>query len=144
LGQAFKESVEPLMDSGSENLQRFVERFNQRENLKGTAVYDAAGTTLAISSGLAPLFKTRPAAAARAAQLDAGYGEFLQVHHFHATDGAEILPIHIYALPLHRDDKTNGTLVLIHDTSYLDAKVAGTMRDSLLNAFVQTVLAVSR
>jgi trehalose-6-phosphate synthase len=144
LGERLRESVEPLIDGASDkNLQGLVERFGQWENLKGVAVYDAAGAVLAITSGLAPLFKTRPPAAARAAQLDTGYGESVQLHLFPATSDEGILPIHIYALPFHRNGEMAGTLVLIHDTSYMDAQVAGTMRDSFLNAFVQTVLVSS-
>jgi trehalose-6-phosphate synthase len=141
LGERLRESVEPLIEGASDkNLQGLVERFGQWENLKGVAVYDASGAVLAITSGLAPLFKTLPPAATRAAQLDTGYGEFLQLHLFPATSDKEIPPIHIYALPFHRNGEMAGTLVLIHDTSYMDAQVAGTMRDALLNAFVQTVL----
>ena len=46
LGEALQESVEPLMDRAPDrNLQRLVERFSDREHLKGVAVYDAAGKT---------------------------------------------------------------------------------------------------
>src|ERR1700737_3962093 len=88
LGESLQESVEPLLDHGREkNLQRLVDRFGQREHLKGVAVYDADGKALAITPALAPIFKARPATATHAAQKDSGYGEFLKV---------EGQPIHIY------------------------------------------------
>jgi trehalose-6-phosphate synthase len=141
LGESLQESVEPLLDRAPErNLQRVVERFGQREHLKGVAVYSAAGAPLAISSGLSPGFRLRPAAATRAMQGGAGVGEFLSADQNPSLNPEDEVPIHIYALPLHRDGEVVGALALFHDTSYIDKQVAHTLRDSLLNALVQTVL----
>lgn len=132
LGESLQESVEPLFDravSDQNRLQRLVERFGQREHLKGVAVYDANGVGLAMTSGLAALFQLRPAAAAHAAERDAGYAEFVRIRD---------TPIHIYALPLHRNGKLVGTLAIVHDVRYIDTQVSHTMRDSLVNALVQT------
>jgi alpha,alpha-trehalose-phosphate synthase [UDP-forming] len=132
LGESLQESVEPLLDrTRDKNLQRLVDRFGQREHLKGVAVYDTDGNVLAITPGLAPVFKTRPSGAAHAAQKDTGYGEFVKVEH---------LPMHIYALPLHNNGKPAGVLVLFHDTTYIDTQLSHTLRDSLLNALIQTLL----
>jgi len=107
-----------------------VDRFGQREHLKGVAVYDANGVSLAVTSGLASLLWLRPTAAAHAAERDAGFGEFLQGD----------APIHVYALPLHRNGQMVGTLALVNETTYIDQQVAHTLRDSLVNALVQTLL----
>jgi trehalose-6-phosphate synthase len=141
LGESLQESVEPLLERSPErNLQRLVERFGQREHLKGVAVYSGAGAALAITSGLPPAFKFRPTTATRAAQEDAGAGEFLSAGQSPALDQEEGIPIHIYALALHRNGEIVGTLALFHDTSYIDKQVSRTLRDSLLNALVQTIL----
>src|SRR6266571_2602068 len=141
LGESLQESVEPLLERAPErSLQRLVERFGQREHLKGVAVYNAAGTALAITSSLSPIFRIRPSVATRAAQADEGAGEFLSAEQTTLLNKQDAIPIHIYALPLHRDDEVVGTLALFHDTSYIDKQVSRTLRDSLLNAFVQTVL----
>jgi trehalose 6-phosphate synthase len=141
LGESLQESVEPLLDHAPDrNLQRLVERFGQREHLKGVAVYSGSGAPLAITSGLAPVFRLRPTAAARAEQLDAGVGEFLTAEQTPALTPEEGVPVHIYGLPLHRNGEVSGSLALIHDTSYIDRQVSRTLRDSLLNAFVQTIL----
>jgi trehalose-6-phosphate synthase len=149
LGESLQESVEPLLERAPErNLQRLVERFGQREHLKGVAVYNATGAVLAITSGLAPAFRLRPSVAIRAAQEDTGAGEFLRVEPISAntieqTSAANVeesVPLHIYALPLHRDGKVVGALALFHDTTYIDQQVSRTLRDSLLNAFIQTLL----
>jgi hypothetical protein len=43
-------------------------------------------------------------------------------------------------LPVHRGGKIVGTLVVLHDTSYIDAQVSHTLRDSLLNTGIQTLI----
>ncbi len=141
LGESLQESVEPLLERAPErSLQRLVDRFGQREHLKGVAVYNAAGTALAITSSLSPIFRMRPSVATRAAQADKGAGEFLSAEQTILLNKEDAVPIHIYALPLHRYDEVVGTLALFHDTSYIGKQVSRTLRDSLLNAFVQTVL----
>src|SRR6266403_483205 len=141
LGESLQESVEPLLEPPPEkDLQHFIERFGQREHLKGVAVYNSAGAALAITAGLPAAFKMRPTAATRAAQEGAGVGEFLNAEQTPSVTGDSNGPIHIYALPLRRNSEIAGTLALFHDTRYIDEQVSGTLRDSLLTAFVQTVL----
>src|ERR1700733_12679500 len=77
LGDSLQDAVEPLLDrTPDDKIQRIVERFNQREHLKGVAVYNANGNALAVTSGLSLQFQTQPSAAIRAANRDVGYGEF--------------------------------------------------------------------
>jgi len=141
LGESLQESVEPLLERGQEkSLQRLVDRFGQREHLKGAAVYGNSGSPLAITSGLAPTFRVRSTAAARAEKEDTGIGEFLSADQTPLLNPEEQVPLHIYALPLHRDGEVVGALALFHDTSYIEKQVSRTMRDALLNAFVQTIL----
>src|SRR5215469_7742504 len=60
LADSLRESVERVLDRGQEkNLQRLVERYGQREHLRGIAIYDATGRTLAITPGLAPILPAR-------------------------------------------------------------------------------------
>jgi alpha,alpha-trehalose-phosphate synthase [UDP-forming] len=135
LGESLQENVEPLLDRPSDkNLHRLVERFGQREHLKGVAIYTASGDVVAITAGIAPSFQSRPPAATLAAARDAGYGEFLSI---------DKTPVHIYALPLHHNGENAGTLALFHDTAYIDTQVAHTLRDSLVSALVQTLLITS-
>ncbi|HKW33235.1 MAG TPA: trehalose-6-phosphate synthase [Candidatus Acidoferrum sp.] len=141
LADSLQESVERLLDRGQEkNLQRLVERYGEREHLKGIVIYDASGHTLAMTPGLGPFLPLHPTAATRATRGDAGAGEFLPPEETSAPKVSEAVPVHVYALPLHRDDKTAGVLLLIHDTSYIDRQVAHTLRDALLNALIQTLL----
>jgi trehalose-6-phosphate synthase len=130
LGDSLQESVEQILDRGTDKgLQRLVDRFGQREHLQGVALYDPAGQLIAITPALDPTFRTRPAVATYAEQHDTGLGEFLKGQ-----------PVHIYALTVHRNDQVAGTLAVFHDTTYIDDQVGRTLRDSLINALVQTVL----
>jgi trehalose 6-phosphate synthase len=133
LAESLQENVEPLFDRPlpDKSLQRIVDRFGQREHLKGVVVYNANGVALALTPGLPKTFQSRPATATHAALRDAGLGEFARI---------DDLPMHVYALPLHRNGQAVGTLVLVHDTSYIDTQVSHTLRDSLVNALVQTLL----
>jgi trehalose 6-phosphate synthase len=132
LGDSLQDAVEPLLGRKPDgSIQRLVERFGQREHLKGVAVYNVNGTALAATPGLPPQFQSQPAAAIRAANRLIGYGEFVHI---------DQVPLHIYALPLHLNGQTVGTVVVLHDTSYIDTQISHTLRDSLLNAIIQTLL----
>jgi trehalose-6-phosphate synthase len=140
-GANLQESIEPLLDRSAErNLLRLIERFTQREHLQGVVVYDPAGTALAITSGLAPVFRTRTEAAIRAAKENAAASEFLPADQFPFLDPQQQIPLHVYALPLHREGEITGTVALFHDTSYIDTQVSRTLRDALFTALVQTLL----
>ncbi len=132
LAESLQENIEPLFDRPlpDKSLQRIVDRFGQREHLKGIAVYNANGAVLALTPNMPKIFQSRPATGTRAALRDAGLGEFLSV------DDA---PMQLYAMPLHRNGQAVGTLVLAHDASYIDTQVSHTLRSSLLTALVQTL-----
>jgi trehalose 6-phosphate synthase len=50
------------------------------------------------------------------------------------------MPLHLYALPLRRDGRTAGSLVVLQDAGYIDTQISHTLRDSLLNATLQTLI----
>jgi trehalose-6-phosphate synthase len=141
LGEALQESVEPLLERAPDkNLQRLVERFGEREHLKGVAVYDATGKALAITPGIAKEFVNWPDVAKNAAGKDKELDEFAREKRTDPAGNEEVLALHILACPLHRNNESAGALALFHDTSYIDIQVQHTLRDSLLNALVQTLL----
>jgi alpha,alpha-trehalose-phosphate synthase [UDP-forming] len=132
LAESLQENVEPLFERAlpDKSLQRLVDRFGQREHLKGIVVYNANGAVLAATSGLSPFFRTRSATATHAALRDAGYGEFVKV---------DDVPMYVYAIPLHHNGQNVGTLLIVHETSYIDRQVGLALRDALLTALVQTL-----
>jgi trehalose 6-phosphate synthase len=132
LAESLRESIEPYFKDGPDkHLDRIVERFGRRAHLTGIAVYSDDGALLDITPGLPDELRLRPHAAEAAERLDTGSGEFITV---------EQAPVHVFALPLHRDGKVAGTLVLIHDAEFIDAQTGRMWRASLLNATAQTLL----
>ena len=141
LGEALQESAEPLMDHApNKGLQRLVERFDEREHLKGVAIYDPSGKMLAITPGIAKEFPGWPPIAKDAASKDKEEEAFVRETRTDSNGNLEDVTLHILACPLHSDGELAGTLALFHDTRYIDVQVAHTLRDSLLNAIVQTLL----
>src|ERR1700729_3263759 len=54
LAESLEGNIEPLFDRPlpDKSLQRIVDRFEQRQHLKGIAVYNTAGAVLALTPGL--------------------------------------------------------------------------------------------
>src|SRR5271155_3545906 len=119
LGDSLQESVEQILDRDSDKgLQRLVDRFGQREHLKGVALYDPAGTVIAITPALDAMFRVRPAVAGRAEQSVGGVGE-----------SAREQPVPFHALRVDRHGEPAGTLAVFHDTNYIAEQVSRTLRD---------------
>lgn len=141
LGQGLQESVEPLLERSSDRaLQRMVNRFEERERLRGIGVYSAAGATLAITPGLSAIFGTWPDVVRKAAASDLEQGQFISQTFVDSSGNQEILPLYVQAVPLHANGELAGVLGLFDDASYIDVQLEHTLRDSLVNAFVQTLL----
>ena len=135
LAESLQETIEPLFERSAQTpdkaMQRIVERFGQREHLRGVAVYPPEGNALAVTPGLSPMFRMTPDLAKQAIKINTGIGTFMIV-----SDTT----LNIYALPLHRDGKAEGALTIIYDASYIDSRVLRTMRDALLSALLETLL----
>ena len=141
LGDALQESVEPMLDRAPDkNLQRLVERFGEREHLEGVAVYDMSGKVLAITPGIAKEFQNWPGVAKNAAEADSEKSEFVRQTRTNPDGNLSDQTLHILACPLHRNNELAGALALFHDASYIEVQVAHTLRDSLVNALIQTLL----
>src|SRR5262245_23329908 len=101
-------------------MQRVVDRFAQREHMKGIAVYEANGSVSVMTSTLDDSFRQMPGIVHTVLAKDTGRGEFTQV-----ADS----PMYLYALPLERNDKAAGALLVIYEASFIDSRVLLTMRD---------------
>jgi len=132
LAENLQESLESSPGRANDrSLNHIVERYGQREHLLGVAVYDVTGKAIAITPGLSSTFATRPAPAWRAVQLDAGVADFPIIN-------GE--PLHIYTVPLHHNGGVNGSLIVVYDIGFIESRLAHTLRDSLVNTLVQTLL----
>jgi trehalose-6-phosphate synthase len=132
LAASLQENLESSGKANDRTLSRFVEKYGQREHLVGVVAYDDGGQATAITHGLSANFTTQPPVAARAATTNKDASEFV--------DKGTGNPLQLYAVPLHRDGKVSGSLMVVNDSSYIDAQVMRAVRDSLLNTLIQTLL----
>ncbi|MBZ5648667.1 MAG: trehalose-6-phosphate synthase [Acidobacteriia bacterium] len=131
LGDSLLEVIEPLMAKGSRpELQRIVARFGNRERLAGIAVYDTEGVPLAMTPGLAQKIATEPEVVRGAIAANRAQGTFLRI---------DDMPMHIYALPLHRNEAAIGGLAIVHDAAYINAQMQELWRNTFLHVLVQTL-----
>lgn len=134
LAASLQENLESSGKANDRNLSRFVEKYGQREHLIGVVAYDSAGHVTAITHGLSPKFTTQPPVAGRAAETNKDASEFI--------DKPTEDPLQLYAVPLHRDGEISGSLMVVYDSSYIDAQVMRAVRDSLLSTLIQTLLII--
>jgi hypothetical protein len=120
LGESLVGSVERLLNVGSDKgkddersdkeLQRLVQRFGNREHLLGVVIYDRNSALVAITPELAKTLTVSPTVVTPAIKQGREESSFARL-------GG--LPVHILALPLHRQDEVSGSLVVAHDVSYI-------------------------
>ena len=135
LAESLQESIEPAFEKNDRNsqktMQKVVDRFAQREHMKGIAVYEASGNLSVMTQTLGPAFQQEPAIAKESVTKNAGSGVYTSVGD---------TPTYLYALPLERADTAAGALVVVYETSFIDTRILRTLRDALLNALLQTLL----
>jgi trehalose 6-phosphate synthase len=100
-------SITPLLDTGpSAALQEIVEAFGDRERLTGLAVYNEAGTALAITAGVLE-FRAPLARVADAIRMSQPLQRW--------TLGEKL--VYSYTLPLLRQGMVVGAMAVFHDAS---------------------------
>jgi len=134
LAESVAKSAEPLMEKNSyRELQRLVDRFKDREQLAGLAVYGMGGNALAVSSSLKTHLDRLPAPAQQALEDGTTHQAFL------APESMQV-PMHVVALPLRSDQTILGVLAVFHDTTYIDRQAAALWRRALVGVAIQTLL----
>jgi len=132
LAESLQETVEPLLEKGpSKNLQRIVERFGNRERLSGVAIYDSQGNSLAITQSLAPQLQTAPNIVMKVLNTEIASSDLEAMEH---------KSMHLYALPLYRQHKILGALLIIHDADYIQARLSEVWRYNFFRLFAQALL----
>jgi trehalose 6-phosphate synthase len=132
IGESFAMNVEKSWES-PRALQRTVQRFGTREHLLGVAVYDLQGKLIAITPALQPLLGTVPGDVAHAITENRAQSSFGRLDKYR---------IHIFALPLHKDDAVLGGLAVVHDVDYIRAQNLRTWREAFLSILVQVFFIV--
>ena len=131
LGESLKEAVEPLVEKGRlDRLQKIVEKFSNRERLAGIAVYDVQDRLVASTSELTPHLRTPPPSVVTAMNADQEDGTFVSI------GGKEM---YLYALPLYREDRVAGALVLLYGTGHMDERVSLIWKNSFFRLLVSAL-----
>ncbi len=134
LGESVAGNVEKSWESGSERgLQRLVQRFANREHLVGVAVYNQQGKVVAITSELGQVLTAVPAEVTQAMAQGHGESTFARLGNN---------PVHIFAMPLRRQEQIMGGLAVVHDAQYIRAQSLRTWREAFLRVLVQVFLIV--
>jgi trehalose-6-phosphate synthase len=135
LAESLAGNVEPQLEKGSiKRLQGIVERFSNREHLAGVAVFDTNLQPIAQSSGLVQRLQTQPSAISHVMANNQRQSQFVRL-----PTGSSL---HLYVMPLHRDDELVGELLIVHDASYIDAQVTRLWRETFVRVLVQVFLIV--
>ena len=134
LSESLQEIVEPALEKGSrEQLRHIVERFGNREQLAGVAVYDNHGVLLAESSNLQNRFVPPPVPLAQVTANNNGLSQFINV-------GSE--PMHVYYMPLHDKTSVTGVLAIFHDVGYIESQSARMWRATFWHVIAEVLLIV--
>ena len=132
LGESLVSNVERSWERDSgRDLPRIVQRFGNREHLIGIAVYDLSNKLVVATPDLANKLGTPPSLLSQAIKKDEGASSFLHL-------GS--VPVEMYAVPVHRDDKVVGGLVIVHDASYIHDQNIRTWRESFLRVLLQVLV----
>ena len=134
LAESLQESVMPLMQSNSlPRLNRLVERFGNRERLKGVAVFDKQGNALASTPELKPKISQPFPQAVSSITENRPIEGFMDIND---------KKTYIYAIPLSAEDKTIGILAIFHDASYIDIRLLEIWKHNLLRFLTLSILIV--
>ena len=120
-----------LQKGATRSVQRVVERFGNREHLRGLAVYDGQGNLIAASKELSPLLDSVPSVVTLSRNQNRGVGVFEKI-------GAE--SVHIYALPLGDPPDVLGGLAIVHDATYIHDESLRVWRETFLSAVAHVLL----
>jgi len=134
LADSLQESVIPLVQNNSlPRLNSLVERFGNRERLKGVAVLDRHGNIMASTPDLEPYIQ-QPLP-----QAVSSITEKRSVQGFIDINGKQT---YIYTVPLSAEDKLIGSLALFHDASYIDVRLEGIWKHNVLRSLTLSILIV--
>jgi trehalose 6-phosphate synthase len=134
LGESLASNVErDLERDAQKTLRRTVQQFANREHLAGLAVYDSQAQSIAVTTSIEPLMTSAPVIVLQSLKENHNADAFVRM-------GSA--SIHIYALPLHKEDQLIGSLAIVHDSGYIRQESLRIWRETFLSALAHVVLIV--
>ncbi|MCL5022329.1 MAG: trehalose-6-phosphate synthase [Nitrospirae bacterium] len=131
LAESLRESVIPLLQSNAfPKLNRLVQRFGNRERLKGFAVLDRQGNIIASTPELKPhIPQPLP-------QAVSAIAENRPIDGFLTIEGRKT---YVFTLPLSAEDTLIGSLALFNDASYIDIRLEGIWTNTILRFLIMAL-----
>lgn len=128
LAESLQESVKELIRAKSfTRLKRLVDRMGNRDRLLGAMIYDTTGVPLAQSSRLAPAPPEVATMLSEAVERDEDLSRYI---------GQEDQAKHFYIARLRLDGNPLGVLLLVHDASYIDARLEGIWQNNFIRLLI--------
>ena len=132
LAESLAGNVERDLERGTlQTLRRTVQRFANRENLIGLAVYDSEGHIISETRELEPLMAQTPQVVLQTLKSNQETDVFERIAN---------KPVHITVVPLRHQDKFLGALAIVHDASYIRAQILQIWWETFFNALLYVVL----
>ncbi len=134
LGDSLAQNLGPTLDYASPRaLQQTVNRLAGKDHLLGIAIHDRDGERLVITAGLASRVDDYSFFLRQALARNAGFGQFLRIK-------ANLY--HVYALPVRDEGDITGSVVIVHEADYINARLADAWRDLAIRLLVQVLFIV--
>jgi len=132
LAESLQESLVPAIQTGlTGNLQGLVEKFGNRERVKGMAVYDAKGKALAVTETLAL------SVGAVSGLVTDALERSIDVSTVEDLGGKQM---HVYVMPLLAEDVAAGALGVFQDAAYIQSQLAHIWRIAFFRVLAQVFL----
>lgn len=132
LSESLKEGVEPnFINRSEQQLQKIVDRFEDRERLAGMTIFDNKGNGVATSSALTQDISQVKKIAENAMDADKPTGVFVEFNKEKT---------YLLASPLHSDTSVVGALVVAQNAGYINTRLGEIWTNNLIRLFIQASL----
>jgi len=134
VGETLEAQVETLLDSRSrKRLQAIVTEFGNREHLKGIAVFNKAGDSLAQTPGFEKLLPLVIPQVIQVISSQASYASYTPLNG---------RLTHIYILPIQNKSEVVGALTVLHDASFITTETSRLWWNTFLRVLAQAAFIV--
>jgi trehalose-6-phosphate synthase len=134
VGDSLEGQVETLLDSRSrKRLQAVVTEFGNREHLKGIAVFNKAGDSLAQTPGFEDALPRVIPQVIQAISSKANYASYTPLNG---------TLVYLYILPLENKSGVLGALTVLHDASFIKAETSRLWWNTFLRVLAQAAFIV--
>ena len=134
VGETLEAQVETLLDSRSrKRLQAIVTEFGNREHLKGIAIFNKAGDSLAQTPGFE---KVLPLVIPQVIQVISSQANYAGYTPLNGT------LTHIYILPIQNKSEVVGALAVLHDASFIKTEASRLWWNTFLRVLAQAAFIV--